>query len=486
MATREKWTPEKRLMMQRAAASVREAPSVAVGAGLYIALTVIAFQYPELATAETLAVPAFASIMPSLSNAVAFAAIGVAYAVRRIKVTGSPRLLATAATMVVMGTLTVSVLAVDLGSLSLRTIACFIGYMLVGGGSALLGVSWIDELAKLPTVKAVAAILTAAPVAALCILFALLTSSWLPPSLASTLYVIVSCVLLGRLHGNGRKQVATKEGGASLSIPWKLIATIFFQGFSVGAVHRVLTHGAGNVLVMETAALLSAAILVAVAVFAFRIDYGHLLYMIGFPLIALGQVAVVLFARNLEVVIVHEIGYRLVMIASWMLAAHIIRAHGIAASWVWSCIMVGFVFGRLTGFVLEAAGPALFAADSQAVISVLSVFLVLFSALLLFDRTNTSDTWGMVKAVELESAHGASPAERACAAVAADFALSPREEEILVLLARGRSGDYIANHLTVSLETVRTHRRNIYRKLGVHSQQELMTFVEYRTEEQEK
>jgi LuxR family maltose regulon positive regulatory protein len=48
--------------------------------------------------------------------------------------------------------------------------------------------------------------------------------------------------------------------------------------------------------------------------------------------------------------------------------------------------------------------------------------------------------------------------------------LSERELEILQLIADGLSRQEIANHLFISLNTVKTHTRNIYSKLGVHKE----------------
>ena len=52
--------------------------------------------------------------------------------------------------------------------------------------------------------------------------------------------------------------------------------------------------------------------------------------------------------------------------------------------------------------------------------------------------------------------------ERATARVAA---LSPREREIMHLMAEGLTAEAIGDRLTVSVETVRTHVRNVIRKL---------------------
>ena len=51
--------------------------------------------------------------------------------------------------------------------------------------------------------------------------------------------------------------------------------------------------------------------------------------------------------------------------------------------------------------------------------------------------------------------------------------LTPREADVLELLQGGRSNAEIAVQLHVGVETVRTHARNIYRKLGVRTRREL-------------
>jgi DNA-binding NarL/FixJ family response regulator len=53
--------------------------------------------------------------------------------------------------------------------------------------------------------------------------------------------------------------------------------------------------------------------------------------------------------------------------------------------------------------------------------------------------------------------------------------LTAREAEVLMGLQQRRSNAQIAAELHVSIETVRTHARHIYRKLGVRSRRELTT-----------
>lgn len=68
--------------------------------------------------------------------------------------------------------------------------------------------------------------------------------------------------------------------------------------------------------------------------------------------------------------------------------------------------------------------------------------------------------------------------EGRCRKTAEKFGLSPRETEILGYLGRGHGIVFIANTLVISESTVRTHVKNIYRKLGVNSREELLQLVD--------
>lgn len=58
--------------------------------------------------------------------------------------------------------------------------------------------------------------------------------------------------------------------------------------------------------------------------------------------------------------------------------------------------------------------------------------------------------------------------------------LTQREIEILRLLARGRDTQAIADELTISSNTVRTHLQNIFAKLGAHSKLEAVSMANRR------
>ncbi len=58
-----------------------------------------------------------------------------------------------------------------------------------------------------------------------------------------------------------------------------------------------------------------------------------------------------------------------------------------------------------------------------------------------------------------------------------DTVLSPREREVLVLIAEGLMNREIAEALTISVKTVETHRENIMNKLSLHSRTELVKYA---------
>lgn len=55
--------------------------------------------------------------------------------------------------------------------------------------------------------------------------------------------------------------------------------------------------------------------------------------------------------------------------------------------------------------------------------------------------------------------------------------LTPREADVLELLQEGRTNAEIAHTLSIGIETVRTHARNIYRKLGITSRRDLASLA---------
>jgi DNA-binding CsgD family transcriptional regulator len=58
-----------------------------------------------------------------------------------------------------------------------------------------------------------------------------------------------------------------------------------------------------------------------------------------------------------------------------------------------------------------------------------------------------------------------------------DRGLTPRESEALILLAQGLTNRAIAKAMYVSIDTVKTHLRNVYRKLNLRNRAEAVAYT---------
>lgn len=67
-----------------------------------------------------------------------------------------------------------------------------------------------------------------------------------------------------------------------------------------------------------------------------------------------------------------------------------------------------------------------------------------------------------------------------CGEICIEYHLTPREQEVFALLAKGRNAEHIGKEYFISTHTVKTHTSRIYRKLSINSQQELIDLVDER------
>lgn len=65
-----------------------------------------------------------------------------------------------------------------------------------------------------------------------------------------------------------------------------------------------------------------------------------------------------------------------------------------------------------------------------------------------------------------------------CDAIAGEVALTPRETEVMKLIGLGHSKGYIAEDLGLSENTIRGYAKSLYRKLSIHSRQELLDLID--------
>lgn len=138
-------------------------------------------------------------------------------------------------------------------------------------------------------------------------------------------------------------------------------------------------------------------------------------------------------------------------------------------------VFIGGFLANQTGQIVGALVGGWFRTvlDPQSIVSSASnamVYLLLFATIVLMARLSSTSK-------PREAMIGEEPMERACALASQRFGLTPRESEILVYLVKGCDRGLIAHSLSVSTETVKSHTRHIYEKLGAHSRLELFNAV---------
>lgn len=158
-----------------------------------------------------------------------------------------------------------------------------------------------------------------------------------------------------------------------------------------------------------------------------------------------------------------------------------------------------FVFGTFAGaaYLLTDAGPLLTSTlGSQlglspvVVVSVSVIYLVAFAGLALNMAKGAGAKREMTAAAEEDAPVDLSSSfirpvvvqqdliPLCCQQLKKCYQLTVREAEILELLAHGRDLARMADALFVSQNTIRSHTRNLYKKLDVHSKQEALDLLE--------
>ena len=147
--------------------------------------------------------------------------------------------------------------------------------------------------------------------------------------------------------------------------------------------------------------------------------------------------------------------------------------------------LAGTLFGFLRAGSLQPGDVTLTAVALAAVYAVFMVSTFLFK-----DRSfkGASEASAQGESGEADVAVAFSPEalrarreadfEARCDGIAEQAGFTPREREVFVLVARGKTNAAVAEELVVSENTVKFHIKSIYQKLGIHSKAEVAALVE--------
>ena len=260
--------------------------------------------------------------------------------------------------------------------------------------------------------------------------------------------------------------------------PWKIVLLMAIYAFAYGLKESSMYQSTlGPHSAFGTLAV-AAIVFVGVIARGGKFDFG-VIYRIALPL----MVAAFLILPNVGVLgqaasdFCTSASYTAFSILIMLIMANLCYRYGMSAVWLFGIergVRALFtLFGRQTEQLLGA--PSFGLAGSDAVVSGLVVILVVAATMILFSEKELSSRWGVSFLGEEGDRASVKKQELAnrCQELARSYGLSPREEEVLLLLAQRKTVGSIERELFIANGTAKTHIRHIYRKLDIHSRDEL-------------
>lgn len=268
------------------------------------------------------------------------------------------------------------------------------------------------------------------------------------------------------------------------SVPWKLIAVAAVLCFVYGLRSHQLAAGAGMHSSFSTG-IAMAAFAGYVYFFSDRLSLNALvksaipLTLCGFLLIpGEGILGTVVSSYMISV------GYSIMTLLVALMLYDISKRFGIMVLLLFclkNAMQIFVVLGGDFAQFIEALPLA--ASTGDAIVTIAVVALIFFVAFVLFAENGLTSTWG-IKFMDADALTEEGREEqvrtRLCDRLASEHRLSPREDEILRLYAKGMNGPQIEKELFIAEGTLKTHTRHIYEKLGISNRKELYELLSVR------
>lgn len=269
----------------------------------------------------------------------------------------------------------------------------------------------------------------------------------------------------------------------------RVIALIASFGLAFGTM-QAFSYTEGGIVIpfwLRAVSICLGTVLALVVNLTFGTSRSSAIFRIALPLIACGFLVTPLAPEGSAIAgCLVIVGFRLFDIQSITILLRACALHDLPPVPTFCVGRLANVLGIFGGWVFVFAMAQLVALDVTAFASINAILLLLLmvtsGTLLDVDGDDASEAQAPGAGPGNTAASEAMPTggrwKRQCDLVATQYGLSPRETEVLKLLAKGRDAAYIATVFVISPSTAKTHVHNVYKKLEIHSQQELISLVE--------
>ncbi len=289
----------------------------------------------------------------------------------------------------------------------------------------------------------------------------------------------LACLLVlikSRVESVFPESIENRESDKRSKILWTSALMLSISNFEFGYVLGSAAEGSERMLCLATAAVV--ALLMAVNFARKGMVNERSLFPLTPPLTMFAFLSSYLFGdvfRLLALCILSALFTVYTLFGTVAVAEHVrishlsaLRVYGKARALDYVGVAVGLASGY--GIAWMASANMLFAIQASAAIAVAYGFIASYCHKARFPEASMEEGSAMPETKGLW--------KKRCRVVGEQCDLSERQFEVLVLVAQGRNAKYIEEALSISLSTAQTHIRNIYRKTGVHSRQELLNLIE--------
>ena len=367
------------------------------------------------------------------------------------------------------------------------------GVIGIGTGSALAFLCWGLHLASLAPRRVLFDMSLYALLTALIFGFFVL----LPPMAARLSAVLIPLVEGALLHiaNRGVARDSAPINAAHDNPPKRQERQLVGLAVLVGLVYGVmrgttLSFGTSTVEMATAATVVGVGVagvlLLVTAVFYRRESELYLVCEVSFPLLAAGFLILPQHVGDglpLSTA-VFAVGHTYFYFLLWVFCVDCSRFSGRNSLRVFAAGLAAFLGSSLVGS-LASDIFSLMGFDGSGFIGILSLIVVYLFVLvfaLLFSRMRTERSRDLQAIGERRRGDF----ERCTRFIAEESGLTAREAEVFLLLAQGEDRAAIGERLAISNDTVKTHLRRIYSKLGIHSKQEAQSLVERKIDQESR
>ena len=283
---------------------------------------------------------------------------------------------------------------------------------------------------------------------------------------------------------------------------WKLVVLSFILPAIAGISRGTLINGLEPGFTLESNSilvlirLLIAAVFVAISLspHAKQLNFGKLFSIIALAMMVLMTCIPLFDPKNDVLSILIFAAYIVFDLVLWCLLALVVLQKRISPLIVFGFGRGAFMLGSALGWAFGAyVLPYAITGNALIVFWVLCAGIALASSVLLFSERDSEKLFSPISEDELtlESLMDADWGEsevktaekqgrfsKALDVLAQEYKLTPREQDVLRCLSMGRGSEFIAEKLSISWGTARTHTHNVYVKMNVHSREELIDLLD--------